>query len=1412
MALILVISILGLLTLLTLAMFTLAESELKGARHYASGQQAKNLGDVAVNIAISQLRKSTTQDLAASGRETWISQPGMVRRYDGTGTLQQAYKLYSSSQMVVPGSPGAEASLLRDVPPANWSAQPERYVDLNKPISRAGANGQPQLRFPILDPRAMDGTANAVRGFNYSDTLADDSKLGGVVLTGGDVQRIPMPVEWLYVLKDGSLGVLNTADQFIGSATPSAANPIVGRIAFWTDDESSKLNINTASEPTPWLVPTFFHEKDSTWATKQPVNGEFQRYPGHPATTALSPVLFPGKVLSWKDKDLIYDLVPKIGPGGSHSGTVNYDDPDIEAVKLKQFRKEHLYASLDEFLLKDDRTLNNFGTSAITPETLQRTGFFLTAHSRAPESNPFGLPKIAAWPVNYRGAEYRSAFDNLISFCATLRRPGGKRLYQFQRGFADSPTADITQSDNDALLQWLLTQFNRPIPGFGKDGAQNFATKYRDDLPQILVEIFDYIRSTNLQDPYLVDEALKPGNTTANFMLGYAGSEPRPMNFKTFTDPRFVQNGVDGETGQVVENEFRAYPGHGQVTPSAWTLPGKSEPYLGIARFPTISEAGLHFICTADNTNDAKNPFISADSNIGKPGGGSAPKVASTDGNAKDRWYSNFPPNPAPDPSKGQKPNLAKYPKTEGYPYGKDAEHPGYKPENWNRQLLPNTPLKPGFRRVQARLLFEFFTPAVGYTITEPEFSVRVKGLSRFQVNGQQLFPNDEETVRTGRRLTHNGTTQTGGYGAGVKAFMREREVPARAPMPEDNQWGAEKWQVKPSSEDGPPLSVLNYDLVSNFIDIDVGANGGKLMQISDGQLQVEIFSGHIGKQTSLPEVAPVKVQTLIIPFPADDVKPPTLVRNAIGDVKNAKGAVTSPSVEPPYWWSFYGKGCMGFSVVNLKKGTAQVIGGRFWGSNTDPVVANEPRRGAFFYGFDPVVPGAPRPFRAQVTPGNPDKGEENEGSDVVQTVTVKHGDYRLTAAKRVVPASDWKPHRHWGTRRLAHNFSNQTSNQLPGYDYGGTEDYADRLVPNTSNASYANNRIPDFPFFAEASEAAHRHGDFDNAFGPERDGPYINKPDEGSLGARNKMAYYEAINNATKAGGSFFTPNRQIVSPVMFGSLPTRVHGGEAWRTLHFRPQKGHPGGPEKLGGVNPPDHLFLEFFWMPVVEPYAISEPFSTAGKVNLNYQILPFTNIRRSSGIRGVIENELITAVNDVHMSDYKAWPDSGDHDRFWTEGDGKRWHHKIDATKTLEQFEERFRSGKLFLSASEICDIHLVPDGVAGVDQIDEFWSTRKVTGDNTRERPYASIYPRVTTRSNTFRVHYVAQVITKARSSAADKMTDGDRVASEYRGSAVIQRYLDPQRQDLPDFAAGFTNDTLDAYHQFRIIETKRFGY
>jgi uncharacterized protein (TIGR02600 family) len=1423
MALIMVVLMLALMLVFMLAVYSMSDHELKGANQYASSQQVRQFGDLAVDVAIAQVRKGTTPSTKTDGREVWTSQPGLIRQYHASGELLAGYKLYSSAQMVVPGGVDAEKKLLADTPPANWPELHARYVDLNRPIYRVGSSADTTLHFPIIDPRAMTGGSDSVSGFSYSDKLANGQTLAGVQTTGGDTQRLPMPVEWLYVLSDGTLGALDAENTFVGAVQPTQDNPIVGRVAFWADDETSKVNINTASEPTPWAVPTFFHEEDAKFARYQPVNGELQRYPGHPATTALSPILFPGRTLTAAEKNLIYDLAPKIGRGGTSSATVAYQDKDIEQIKLGQHRKERLYASLDEFLLREDRTENNFGLNVSAREVLQRKGFFLTAHSRAPELNLHGLPKIALWPVSYRGADHGTSFDQLIAFCATLRQQdGGQRKYIFQRGNADSTTEDITRPENLALLEYLHALLEKPLPGFAAVPSQNFKTKYGDDLRQILVEIFDYIRTTNLHDGNIVQDpkVITPGvDATQNFLLGYAGGSSRAFQFKTFTDPRFFRSDPDNEEANAQGLvEALGYPGHGQVTPSQWTVKGQT--YQGIGRFPTITEAGLHFICAADNTDDPDNTFPERYATLGKPGGRSAPTL---DGTPQARWYSNFPPLPSPNPAKNQKANLTLWPLTGGFPYGADKTHPGYQRENWNHQLAANTPLKPGFRRVQSRLLLEFFVPAAGYTLIEPEFTVKVSGLSKFTLNGTPLFPRDSEVLYSGRRATHVGAQMTGGHGIGLKGILRGREAPARAPMPADVNWGDEEWKIKPASSSSDELSVLNYNLLSNFVDIDVGRNGTKPMQISQADLVIEIWSGHVGRTASNGGTAAMMVQTLKPSFPANTVQSPTLVRNAIA----ASGA--QPAVEPPSWWTFYSRGCMGFnnrdeiatrsklgpqafaSPANVEK--RKQVRGRYFNTSVQPRVGNEPRRGAIFYGFD-AQDSVHRLFRPQRA-ATVSEAEETEGSDVVQTVTIKHGDYRLTAALPVVDADQWEAHRHYGKRRLAHNFTSFVSNQLPGFDYGGNDDVTSRLVPTKKGETYPAQRIPDLPYLSSAITSAQALGDFDNGLGPARDGPYINKPDEGNVNAvKNGVAYFSEAGQHTTMDEVFFTPNRLVSSPVILGSLPTGVKSGKPWRTLHFRPQQGHPGGPSKLGGVNPPDHLLLEYFWMPVVEPYAISEPLSTAGKINLNYQILPFTHIRRASGLHALFASERVTAVPTADAPNYKVFPNAGSTNEFWTTDGGKRWHHRIDAEKTLAQFDTRFSTGGAFLSPSEICDIHLVPrQEVESHAQMDAFWKERRLTGDNTRERPYATLYPRLTTRSNSYRVHYIAQAIRKARSSPIATITEADRFHGEHRGSAVIERFLDPAQPDLPDFTTTVAapNVSLDHHYQFRVVEKRKFG-
>lgn len=71
----------------------------------------------------------------------------------------------------------------------------------------------------------------------------------------------------------------------------SATNQIIGRVAFWADDETCKVNINTASKGTFMDTSRTYTLGDWNLAQNQPLQKEYQRYPGHPATTSLSAVL-----------------------------------------------------------------------------------------------------------------------------------------------------------------------------------------------------------------------------------------------------------------------------------------------------------------------------------------------------------------------------------------------------------------------------------------------------------------------------------------------------------------------------------------------------------------------------------------------------------------------------------------------------------------------------------------------------------------------------------------------------------------------------------------------------------------------------------------------------------------------------------------------------------------------------------------------------------------------------------------------------------------------------------------------------------------------------------------------------------------------------------------------------------------
>src|SRR5205814_806167 len=131
--------------------------------------------------------------------------------------------------------------------------------------------------------------------------------------------------------------------------------------------------------------------------------------------------------------------------------------------------------------------------------------------------------------------------------------------------------------------------------------------------------------------------------------------------------------------------------------------------------------------------------------------------------------------------------------------------------------------------------------------------------------------------------------------------------------------------------------------------------------------------------------------------------------------------------------------------------------------------------------------------------------------------------------------------------------------------------------------------------------------------------------------------------------------------------------------------------------------------------------------------------------------------------------------------------------------------------VFKSASEICSIPLAPtqnaltpistghptnvpppavvlhstniagaaDAAALRTEIQKFWSYNTLTGDNVAEAPYNSLYPRLTTQSNTYAVYVRAQTLQVPKSAVDGIFTSiPERVTGEYRGSYEVERYLD----------------------------------
>jgi uncharacterized protein (TIGR02600 family) len=1368
-ALVIVLSIIVLLSALLVAFMSSVSTESASAKAAVRGIEARQVAESALNLAISQIRDATRGD--AVRRAAWASQPGLIRQFDENGGEGLVYKLYTAAEMIVGGGafpPGvdpknqntananetlAEAGII----PGKFEETPTAFTDLNEPviIPVPGKPSDVYVRYPIADPRAAEAEPGIIpsqpntriAGFNVLKINHPDASLkdaGQFAASDKRVRLLPMRARWLFQLRDGTLvpGVAKnpgTNDGVMTVAGATETNPIVGRFAFWADDETAKLNVNTATENTFWDTPHASTIQESgrittqnlildgngnpagsgspslALAAAQPARGEYQRFPGHPATTGLSPAMrwlysdIP-TTKEWQFKEEIYRLAPRVigGQGSSVGGT------QITEYRTDQriYERDRLLTSLDEYWFRPDRTPlsmqglypvfsantkdNAKASDRFTPEAIEMMRFFMTASNRSPDLNLWGLPRVSIWPIHSNDASdpkvsRRSGFDDLIAFCSSTGKPGSKKNYYFSRYHSWSPTEDINPISpipnikrNTELLSYLTKLTDKKVPGVGV----SFASKYNTAAPasynsakgvterdQILTQIFDYIRCINLVDTGRKDGSAPPPTGVASYPLAYTP-------------------GYGSLNGNSKPNL-----GSGQVVP-AQRFTDNFVSTMGFGRFPTVSEVAIVFY------QDRGPKIFGDDSDAGSPP-----------------------------------------------PAGQTATH------------------------TRAVILLETNCVAPGYPALSEGYAVRITEVTPFTVK-----TNANDTAAADRPL-ELGSGQInrvevdswrGPYG---RFFMPTRGF-GNAFWYDNvmNNPGApvakEFW--RPGATNPPPPAggdkYAYYPFFSKRF-VFGGPSAAQEFLFTGGQMRIEILPLNV-------PISPTAAASLAPFHPVESLIPLQIINVDFGKM----------------------------GPVRLKIPTS--------GTDFQTRIKNLSSRGD-----------------SNVALGWIDAGDTVRSMELNG---VAKGDIRLAAARPVVPqemftaAISDAEYRNPATQRV-HNLRLSWGARYTGARQGvlslGATQRGDKVVDVP--AQYAATGVP-------LNINASITGDFDRGLSKHIDGAFINRPDEGNtrfnfsdsdMAGGGGIPYYRGGNGYEETGQTYFSPNRLISSAVMFGSLPTGQFAMQPWQTLLFRPGYANHKGMQK-----PADHYLLDLFHMPVVEPYAISEPLSTNGRVNLNTRIAPYgyvpatgtgnpitapAYIERTTALHGVFKGMYQMAIpNGTPEAAHSETPLTGAASQSII-----RW--PINPYKTIA---EGIIKKNYFKTASEICDIDLIMDGrtltgnpTAGSSASNRstFWEAHNMTGDNMRERPYSHIYPRLTTKSNTFTVHVRAQSVSKRTRKNWDTFDEtDDLITGEYRGSSTIERFIDPNDDDIKDFDAvkeiEKEGSSLENYYRFRVINTKQF--
>ena len=300
------------------------------------------------------------------------------------------------------------------------------------------------------------GSAGTVER-DISINLNPASFTQGTGLLDGDSSK-SLPVNWIYVRKDGSQEVSGTtAPQY------DKANPVEGRYAYWTDDESCRINVNTAA----------------SYVTPQDAGIS------HPSNFDLT------------------ELTPL---------------SDSDVINLRSARQSRIFNSVEEVKSVQDNPPPQPGVASRISTAVAANKVALTHYNHTPELNRFGEPRIVLTTQKNRltpSQLERSNAGQLIFFdilAADNTDPG--------------VDGNLSKTKIEALFAKLYPYFNKSAAAWGLPGPVTFNktlfSKYAGfGAAQIIINLIDYVRSMESQEVLVLP--LRGAFQAPNFIWGVGG-------------------------------------------------------------------------------------------------------------------------------------------------------------------------------------------------------------------------------------------------------------------------------------------------------------------------------------------------------------------------------------------------------------------------------------------------------------------------------------------------------------------------------------------------------------------------------------------------------------------------------------------------------------------------------------------------------------------------------------------------------------------------------------------------------------------------------------------------------------------------------------------------------------------------